>query len=233
MPCTRPSPRACSSTGPRGWAVPRSSRVGGARGVLVVVGRSCSAASTAAPTIDLDQKPIKASLVRLGKQRDEKLLPRKEEPPPPPQGGEGAARPAPPTPEPVAEAAASAAARREAAASARAAEGRDRRRGPAQAALRRVRQDGQEAARRSWRAPRTATRTATPPRRRASATTALLTAQVRRNYDVSHTIPEAERHAPQGRRWQMRLGARGRGARGRAGRGRRATRCSTPPCWPR
>ena len=32
--------------------------------------------------VDLDQKPIKASLVRLGKPRDEKLLPRKEEPPP-------------------------------------------------------------------------------------------------------------------------------------------------------
>src|SRR4051812_43166024 len=34
--------------------------------------------------IDLDQKPLKATLVRLGKPRDEKLLPRKEEPPPPP-----------------------------------------------------------------------------------------------------------------------------------------------------
>lgn len=36
-----------------------------------------------APKIDLEQKPIKASLVRLGKKRDEALLPRKEEPPPP------------------------------------------------------------------------------------------------------------------------------------------------------
>ncbi len=35
------------------------------------------------PKIDLEQKPIKASLVRLGKPRDEKLLPRKEEPPAP------------------------------------------------------------------------------------------------------------------------------------------------------
>lgn len=34
------------------------------------------------PAIDLNQQPIKASLVRLGKPRDEKLLPRKEEPPP-------------------------------------------------------------------------------------------------------------------------------------------------------
>ncbi|MBL9038330.1 MAG: TonB C-terminal domain-containing protein [Archangium sp.] len=37
-----------------------------------------------APIHALDQKPITASLVRLGKPRDEKLLPRKEEPPPPP-----------------------------------------------------------------------------------------------------------------------------------------------------
>ena len=36
------------------------------------------------PTIDLDQKPIKATLVRQGTQRDEKLLPRIEQPPPPP-----------------------------------------------------------------------------------------------------------------------------------------------------
>ncbi len=37
----------------------------------------------AGPSISLDQKPITASLVRLGKQRDDKLLPRKEEEPPP------------------------------------------------------------------------------------------------------------------------------------------------------
>ena len=35
--------------------------------------------------VDLDQKPITASLVRLGKPREEKLLPRKEEPPPEPK----------------------------------------------------------------------------------------------------------------------------------------------------
>lgn len=38
----------------------------------------------AGPSIDLDQKPIRASLVRKGKERDEKQLPRKEELPPPP-----------------------------------------------------------------------------------------------------------------------------------------------------
>src|SRR5262249_51615700 len=36
------------------------------------------------PAIDLDQKPIKAPLVRQGTPRDEKLLPRIEQPPPPP-----------------------------------------------------------------------------------------------------------------------------------------------------
>ena len=48
------------------------------------------------PTIDLDQKPITAKLVRLGKKRDPKFLPRKEEPTPPSK-----ALPAPlPAPEP-------------------------------------------------------------------------------------------------------------------------------------
>ena len=37
------------------------------------------------PRIDLDHKPIQARLVRKGKPRDPKLLPRIEEPPPPPK----------------------------------------------------------------------------------------------------------------------------------------------------
>ncbi len=48
------------------------------------------------PKVDLDQKPIQARLVRKGKPRDEKLLPRKEELPPPPEKVEAA--PPPPTP---------------------------------------------------------------------------------------------------------------------------------------
>lgn len=50
----------------------------------------------AGPKVDLEQKPIKASLVRLGKPRDEKLLPRKEEEAPPPPKVEEVAV-APPT----------------------------------------------------------------------------------------------------------------------------------------
>jgi TonB family protein len=49
----------------------------------------------AGPRMQLDTPPIKASLVRLGKARDDKLLPRKEEEPPPPPKAE-------PAPEPVA-----------------------------------------------------------------------------------------------------------------------------------
>ncbi|MBL8957366.1 MAG: TonB family protein [Myxococcaceae bacterium] len=37
------------------------------------------------PRVELEQKPITASLVRKGKKRDEQLLPRKEEAPPPPE----------------------------------------------------------------------------------------------------------------------------------------------------
>jgi TonB family protein len=50
-------------------------------------------ALTARPMLDLDQKPIRATLVRQGPPRDEKLLPRIEEPTPPPK--EQAPPPAP------------------------------------------------------------------------------------------------------------------------------------------
>jgi protein TonB len=54
----------------------------GFHGGLVLVGAVLSWVLDT-PRIDLDQKPIIASLVRQGKKRDEKLLPRKEESPPP------------------------------------------------------------------------------------------------------------------------------------------------------
>lgn len=43
----------------------------------------------ASPRLDLDQKPIHATLVRLGKPREDKLLPRIEETPPPAKKAEG------------------------------------------------------------------------------------------------------------------------------------------------
>jgi TonB family protein len=54
-------------------------------------------ALTARPLIDLNQKPIVAKLVRQGTPRDEKLLPRIEETPPPPKE-----QAPPPAPAPVA-----------------------------------------------------------------------------------------------------------------------------------
>jgi TonB family protein len=69
----------------------------GHAGLLLAVGLYTT--FFAAPPMVLDQKPIRATLVRLGKPRDEKLLPRKEEPPPPPPKKVEAA-PAPPTPTP-------------------------------------------------------------------------------------------------------------------------------------
>ncbi len=57
------------------------------------------------PRIDLSQKPITAKLVRQGKPRDERFLPRKETaPPPPPSAAKPAPVPAPPKPAPAAEA---------------------------------------------------------------------------------------------------------------------------------
>lgn len=65
--------------------------------VLLVV--ALYARFTDGPRVDLSQKPIRATLVRLGKPRDAKLLPRKEQPPPPPPK-KVEAPPAPPTPAP-------------------------------------------------------------------------------------------------------------------------------------
>jgi TonB family protein len=62
-------------------------------GMLVVVGLVYSFL-TAGPKVDPNIPVIKATLVRQGKPRDEKLLPRKEQPPPPPK--EVKAPPAPP-----------------------------------------------------------------------------------------------------------------------------------------
>ena len=53
------------------------------------------------PPIDLNQKPIRASLVRLGKPRDPNFLPQKEELPPPPPKSEGAEKPAEKPPQPT------------------------------------------------------------------------------------------------------------------------------------
>jgi TonB family protein len=51
---------------------------------VVLAGFTALSLFASAPAIDLDPKPIQASLVRLGAKRDEKLLPRKDEVPPPP-----------------------------------------------------------------------------------------------------------------------------------------------------
>jgi TonB family protein len=59
-----------------------------AHGSLLVVGLGYQY-FTSGPSIDLDQQPIRATLVRRGEKRDEQLLPRKEEVPPPPQKSEG------------------------------------------------------------------------------------------------------------------------------------------------
>ncbi|HYH97690.1 energy transducer TonB [Hyalangium sp.] len=63
-------------------------------GLLLVLGLVYSAL-TAGPKVNPNLPVIKATLVRQGKPRDPKLLPRKEQPPPPPK--EVKAPPAPPT----------------------------------------------------------------------------------------------------------------------------------------
>lgn len=67
--------------------------------VLVVALFAVATWLLAAPKVTLDQEPIKATLVRLGKKRDEKLLPRKEEEPPPPAAEKAAPVPLPAPPD--------------------------------------------------------------------------------------------------------------------------------------
>jgi TonB family protein len=68
--------------------------------LLVVLGLLYSYV-TSGPKVDPNPPVIRATLVRQGKPRDQKLLPRKEELPPPPK--EVKAPPAPPTPAPAPE----------------------------------------------------------------------------------------------------------------------------------
>jgi colicin import membrane protein len=55
--------------------------------------------ATSLPTIELEQTPIRARLVRLGEKKPEHYLPQKEQPPPPPEPAPAA--PAPPVPAPA------------------------------------------------------------------------------------------------------------------------------------
>ncbi len=72
--------------------------VGGHVAVLLIA--LVYARFNAGPRVDLDAKPIRASLVRLGKPRDPKLLPRKEQLPPPPKEVKAPATPPTPAPTP-------------------------------------------------------------------------------------------------------------------------------------
>ncbi|WP_257459814.1 energy transducer TonB [Archangium lipolyticum] len=88
--------------------VPRRSRLGRfivvslVAHAVVLLAMGLYATFFSGPRVQLDQKPIRATLVRLGKPRDEKLLPRKEQPrPPPPKKVESPAAPTPAAPEPA------------------------------------------------------------------------------------------------------------------------------------
>lgn len=68
--------------------------------VAVLLAAVLYARFNSAPPLDLNQKPIKASLVRLGKPRDPKLLPRKEQAQPPPKQVDAKPVPTPQAPQP-------------------------------------------------------------------------------------------------------------------------------------
>ncbi len=96
-----------SAANPSSLLAPRSTRMGrflgvslvGHAAVLLAVGLYNT--FLLPPPVVQDQKPIRATLVRLGKPRDEKLLPRKEQPPPPPKKVTAPPTPTPPAPTPA------------------------------------------------------------------------------------------------------------------------------------
>jgi|SRR5262245_37603719 len=142
------------------------------------------------PAIDLNQQPIKASLVRLGKPRDEKLLPQKEAPPAEEKKPEAPA-PAPEIPKPPEPKAAVAIPDlKTTEASKKAAE---------KSAADRRKQLFSAFSKTAGGRPRELEGQLDGDPYGDSATAegerywGLLTSQVRRNYDVSQTIPEQER----------------------------------------
>jgi TonB family protein len=146
------------------------------------------------PAIDLNQQPIKASLVRLGKPRDPKLLPRNTEPPAEEQ--KPAPPPEPPKPaEPKAQVAipdpkAMAAAKKNAEKSAS-----DRRRELLSALSRTTRTGGSKTAGaiEEMEGQLDGDPNGDSATQEGERYFGLLKAQVQRNYDVSQTIPEQER----------------------------------------
>ncbi len=158
--------------------------------VLAIAGLTVFSWLFSGPKVELEQKPITASLVQLGKKRDAALLPRKEAPPPPPAAQEKVA-PAP-APAPVEKAVAL--------------PSNDVKPVPKKE---QVAKSGEKEAPRSFiDALKQAAREAKPEevegaedgdrngdsaKQQGERYYALLSAVVKRNYDVSDTIPEAER----------------------------------------
>ena len=141
------------------------------------------------PRLSMDPEPIKASLVRLGKKRDEKLLPRKEEPPPPPPPAEKAA------PAPVAAPPDKAVALPSK--DAKVEPKKDTAKEPAKDTKKSLfdafNKTGRAASQEAPEGDETGDKDGDSAKQEGERYYGLLSAVVKRNYDVSDTIPEAER----------------------------------------
>ncbi len=135
------------------------------------------------PKLGLDPQPIKASLVRLGKKRHEQLLPRKDEPPPPPPAAEKAA-PAPPAEKAVAIPSKDAKPEKKSADSRGALDAK-------KSLFTALNNAGAKAA--DVEGEETGDKDGDSAKQEGERYFGLLSAVVKRNYDVSDTIPEAER----------------------------------------
>jgi protein TonB len=137
--------------------------------------------------LTLDTPPIKASLVRLGKKRDEKLLPRKEELPPPPPAAE---KPAP-APEATPEKTVAIASKDAKSDPKKDAKGdsKDAKKSLADA----FSKTGRASKAEDVEGDEAGDKDGDSARQEGERYHGILTAAVKRNYDVSDTIPESER----------------------------------------
>jgi TonB family protein len=108
IPAAASNPAVHGSLSKRQQPYPWAVAISVALHLALFGGAVIAARYASGPRIDLGQKPIAAKLVRLGKPRDERLLPRKETAPPPPPAPNEAPVPVPPSPPPSTNAAPSA-----------------------------------------------------------------------------------------------------------------------------
>jgi TonB family protein len=139
--------------------------------------------------VSFEQQPVKASLVRLGKKRDEKLLPRKEEPPPPPPAVEKSV----PSPTPAAPEKVVALPSKDAKPEPKKDTAKDGAKDAKKSLFDALNKTARESTAQDVEGAEDGDKDGDSAKQEGERYYGLISATVKRNYDVSDTIPEAER----------------------------------------